>query len=94
MDLPRLLSIARGAEPADLLLANARLVDVLSGEVYSTAIAIAGGQVAGLGDGYTARRTIDLAGRYVCPGLIDAHVHIESSLVPPAEFARAVVPHG
>ena len=59
MDLPRLLSITRGAEPADLLLANARLVDVLSGEIYSTGIAIAGGQVAGLGDGYTALRTLD-----------------------------------
>ncbi|HEV7516626.1 MAG TPA: adenine deaminase [Thermoanaerobaculia bacterium] len=94
MDLPRLLAVARGAEPADLLLADARLVDVLSGEVYLTGIAIAGGQVAGLGDRYEARRTLDLAGRYVCPGLIDAHVHIESSLVPPAEFARAVVPHG
>jgi adenine deaminase len=94
MDLPRLLAIARGAFPADLLLANARLVNVLSGEVHATGIAIAGEQIAGLGDGYRAERTLDLKGRYVCPGLIDAHVHIESSLVPPAEFARAVVPHG
>src|SRR5437763_1587669 len=94
MDLSRLLSIARGAEPADLVLQNARLVNVLSGEVYPTSIAIAGERVAGLGDGYTGKRTIDLEGRYVGPGLIDAHVHVESSLVPPAEFARAVVPHG
>ncbi|HZF11569.1 MAG TPA: adenine deaminase [Thermoanaerobaculia bacterium] len=94
MDLSRLLSIARGAEPADLVLQNVRLVNVLSGEVYPTAIAIAGERVAGLGDGYAGKRTIDLEGRYVGPGLIDAHVHIESSLVPPAEFARAVVPHG
>src|SRR4051812_28089881 len=94
MDLPHLLSIARGAEPADLVLRNARLVNVISAEVYSTSIAIAGERVAGLSDTYVGKRTIDLEGRYVCPGLIDAHVHIESSLVLPPEFARAVVPHG
>ena len=94
MDLQRLLAVARGAEPADLVLRNARLVNVLSGEVYPTGIALAGGLVAGLGDGYEGRRTLDIAGRYVCPGFLDAHVHIESSLVPPAEFARAVVPRG
>ncbi len=94
MDLQRLLAVARGAEPADLVLRNARLVNVLSGEVYPTGIAIAGGCIAGLGDRYQGRRTIDLEGRFVCPGFLDAHVHIESSLVPPAEFARAVVPRG
>lgn len=94
MDLQRLLAVARGAEPADLVLRNARLVNVLSGEVYPTGIAIAGGCIAGLGDRYQGRRTLDLEGRFVCPGFLDAHVHIESSLVPPAEFARAVVPRG
>lgn len=94
MDLPHLLAVARGDEPADLFLANARLVNVFSGEVYHTGIALAGPLVAGLGDSYLARRTIDLENRFVAPGLIDAHVHIESSLVPPPEFARAVVPRG
>lgn len=94
MGLPHLLAVARGDEPADLFLANARLVNVLSGEVYRTGIAVAGPLIAGLGDGYPARRTIDLEDRFVAPGLIDAHVHIESSLVPPPEFARAVVPRG
>jgi adenine deaminase len=94
MDLPHLLAVARGDEPADLFLANARLVNVLSGEVHRTGIAIAGPFVAGLGKEYPARRTIDLEERFVAPGLIDAHVHIESSLVPPPEFARAVVPRG
>ena len=84
--------MARGDEPADLLLHNARLVNVLSGEVYSTGIAVAGDRVAGLGDRYAAERAIDLEGRFVAPGLIDAHVHVESSMVPPSEFARAVVP--
>lgn len=94
VDLPRLLAVARGDEPADLLLTDARVVNVLSGEVEETSVAIAGGRIAGLGDGYEARRTVDLGGAYLAPGLIDAHVHIESALVAPAEFARAVVPRG
>ncbi|HYU32939.1 MAG TPA: adenine deaminase [Thermoanaerobaculia bacterium] len=95
MDLTRTLAIARGDEPADLLLSNARLVNVLSGEIHPADIAVAGGIVTGLGAGpRPAREEIDLGGLYVAPGLIDAHVHIESSMVPPAEFARAVVPRG
>jgi adenine deaminase len=67
---------------------------VLSGEVYPAEIAIAGGVIAGLGAGYEAQEILDLEGRFVAPGFLDAHVHIESSMVPPAEFARAVVPRG
>ena len=89
-----LLAVARGDRPADLLLTDARLIHVHSGEVEVTEIAIAGGRIAGVGTGYHARERVDLGGRFVCPGLIDAHVHIESSLVRPAEFARAVVPRG
>jgi adenine deaminase len=92
------LAVARGDEPADLLLRNARLVNVLSGEIHPADIMIAGGIVTGLSGGsltgIKTREQIDLGGRFVAPGLIDAHVHIESSLVPPAEFARAVVPRG
>lgn len=94
MDLTKILAVARGDEPADLLLRNARLINVFSAEIYRTDIALWGGRIAGLGAGYTARQTLDLDGRYVAPGLIDAHVHIESSMVTPAEFARAVVPRG
>lgn len=94
MDLAQLLAVARGDEPADLLLRGARLVNVLSGEVHRTDIAVAGGRIAGLGEGYEAREVVDLDGRFVAPGLLDAHVHIESSLVTPSEFARAVVPRG
>jgi adenine deaminase len=94
MELPELLAVARGDEPADLRLAHARVVDVFSGEIEETSVAIAGGRIAGLGDGYRSRETVDLEGRYLAPGLIDAHVHIESALVPPAEIARAVVPRG
>jgi len=93
LELVDLLRYARGDEPADLLLSNARVVNVLSGEILETDVAIVRSHIAGLGD-YEARETIDLEGAYLAPGLIDAHVHIESSLVPPAEFARTVVPLG
>ncbi|MBE0697623.1 MAG: adenine deaminase [Anaerolineaceae bacterium] len=94
MEPEELVHIAHGEQPADLLLHNARLVNVYTGEIYLTDIAIAGEQIAAIGPGYTAKETLDLEGRYVCPGFIDAHVHIESSMVPPREFARVVLPHG
>ncbi|NIM52610.1 MAG: adenine deaminase [Gemmatimonadales bacterium] len=93
-DLSQLIALARGDEPADLLLKNAQLVNVLSGELHPADIAVAGSHVVGVGSGYEAREVVDLDGQFVCPGLIDAHVHVESSMVPPREFARAVVPHG
>jgi len=93
MDLKSLIRHARGDEPADLLLRNGRVVNVLSGQVEETGVAVAGEFIVGLGE-YPARHEVDLAGSYVAPGFIDAHVHIESSLLPPAEFARAVVPRG
>lgn len=89
-----LLAVARGDRPADTVLTGARLVNVFSGEILETEIALAGGRVAGVGAGYEGAERFDLGGRYVAPGLIDAHVHVESSLVRPAEFARAVVPRG
>jgi adenine deaminase len=89
----RLIEVARGDAPADTLLESARLVNVRSGEIHEADIAIYQGRIAGFGD-YEARETVDLEGRYVCPGFIDAHVHIESSMVTVPEFARAVVPRG
>ncbi len=94
IELEEFIRIARGQKPADLLLRNARLVNVMSGEIYLTDIAIAGEKIAAVGQGYHALQEIDLKERYVCPGFIDAHVHIESAMVPPREFARAVLPHG
>ena len=94
MELKRLLALARGDAPADLLLTNAQVVNVFSGEVHATDVAIAGGVIVGLGKDYAARETTDLDGRFLAPGFIDAHVHIESSMVTPREFARAVVPRG
>jgi adenine deaminase len=94
MDPRRLLAAARGDESSDLLLENARLVNVFTGEIYETAIALSGSRIAGLGPGYRAKSKLDLEGRFVAPGLIDAHVHIESSMVPPRAFARLVLPRG
>jgi adenine deaminase len=94
MELKRLLAVARGDAAADLRLTNAQVVNVFSGEVHATDVAIAGGVIVGLGKDYTAAETIDLDGGFVAPGFIDAHVHIESSMVTPRQFARAVVPRG
>lgn len=94
MNLVDRLSVARGETPADLALRNAQLINVWTGEIYQTDILIQGEHIVALGQGYTAKTEIDLEGRYVCPGFIDAHVHIESSLCTPPEFARAVLVHG
>jgi adenine deaminase len=94
MEIGNLIKVARGEEPAELLLKNARVVNVFSGEVEETGVAITHSRVVGLGNDYPALRTLDMNGHYIAPGFIDAHVHIESAMVPPFEFARAVVPHG
>ncbi len=93
MELAQIIKIARGDEPADTILKNCKVINVFSGEIIETHIAIVHSRIAGLGN-YQAHETIDLEGRYVAPGLIDSHVHIESAMVPPPEFARAVVPRG
>jgi adenine deaminase len=90
----RLLAVARGEEAADLVLAGGRVVDVFTGSVVDADVALVGGLIASVGPQRDAVKTLDLAGRYVLPGLIDAHVHLESSMVTPFEFARAVVPRG
>ncbi len=93
MDYTKIITAARGDAPVDLLLVNAKIVNVFSGRVVDGAIAIKGGRVVGFGD-YETEKTIDLKGRYVAPGFIDAHVHIESSMTGVAEFARTVAPCG
>ena len=90
----RLLAVARGDAAADLLLTGGRLVDVFTGSVTEADVAVADGLIASVGPTRDAAETIALAGRYLVPGLIDAHVHLESSMVTPYEFARAVVPRG
>jgi len=89
------IDVARGRTPADLNLTDCRVVDFFRGRVIDGAVvSIYKGYVVGLNDGLEAKSARSLEGRYLCPGLIDAHVHIESSLLVPAEFARMVAPRG
>ncbi len=94
MNLKKLISVARGESPADLLLKNARIINTLIGEIEQGNVAICGDRIAGVGDYEQAREVIDLGGAYLSPGLINGHTHIESSLLHPAQYARAVVPRG
>lgn len=94
MPLLNRIQAARGDKPCDLVLTNLKLVNLHTGEIYPTEIAIEGSHVVGTGVGYEGVNRLDLGGRYVAPALIDAHVHIESSLCTPPEFARAVLAHG
>jgi len=88
-----MIRVARGEVTADILLRNARIVNVFSGEIHEGHVAIAHSRIVGLGE-YPAEQEIDLAGHYLCPGFIDAHVHIESSMVSSAQLTRAVLPRG
>jgi len=88
-----LLAVARGDQPADLLLANALIVNVFSGETEFGSVAVSGGLIAGIGD-YEATRVVDLHGAVLAPGFIEGHIHVESSKLTPPRFAEAVVPHG
>lgn len=92
-ELQALLAVARGDEPADLLLKGGRVINTLSYEIEETDVAVFGGRIAGLGD-YKARHTVELNGAFLSPALIDGHIHIESSLLSPREFTRVVVPSG
>jgi len=89
-----LVSVAKGELPADLLLANARVVNVFAGEIEAGNVAIYQGTIAGVGDYHQAREVLDLKGKYLAPGLIDGHVHLESSMLDVTQYARAVVPRG
>lgn len=91
--LSDLIAVAAGRKPADLVLRNGRVVNVFSHEIQEADVAIVGDRIAGVGQ-YEGGKAIDLKGRCVCPGLIDAHVHIESSLLSVPEFARVVSAHG
>ena len=88
-----IIDVAAGREKADLVLKNATFVNVFSGELEQGDIAVADGLIVGLGS-YEGITEADMTGKIVCPGFIDAHIHLESSLVSPVEFARAVLPHG
>ncbi len=89
----RIIAVAAGREPADLVLKNATYVNVFTNELCTDDIAVAEGLIVGMGK-YEGIREMDMTGKIVCPGFLDSHIHLESALVSPAEFAKAVLPHG
>jgi adenine deaminase len=91
--LEQVIDVAAGRTYAETVLKNAQVVNVFTGEIQEGDLAIYGGFIAGIGD-YNGNRVIDVKGKYVAPSFIDGHVHVESSMVMPTQYARAVVPHG
>ena len=89
----RIIEVAAGREPADLVLKNASYVNVFSSEICQGDIAVAEGLIVGMGE-YSGKNEVDVSGKLVLPGFIDAHIHLESAMVSPCEFAKAVLPHG
>ncbi len=87
------LAVASKQQLADVVVKNGKIINVFTHEIVQADVAIADGKIVGIGE-YDGQTVIDAKGKYVCPGLIDGHVHIESSMVTPIEFARVVVPHG
>ena len=92
--MKELIEVARGVRPASLLLVNGRIVNLFTGEIEEGNLAIFGERIAGVGDYEDGERIIDLQGEYICPALIDAHIHLESTYLHPFEYAKAVVPRG
>ena len=94
MSQQKIINVARGLEKADLVIKNANIVNVLSEEIHKADIAIEDGMIVGISDNYSGHRVIDINGAYVCPSFIDGHVHLESAMVLPKEFAKTVLPAG
>lgn len=92
--MSRIINVARGIEKADLVIKNANVVNVLSEEIHKADIAICDGIIAGIGENYCGEKEIDVNGAYVTPSFIDGHVHLESSMMMPREFAKVVLPAG
>ena len=86
-------AMVTGREPADVRIDNVRIVDVFSGEIREGSVSMGQGRILGFGS-FEAKTVVDGAGRWLLPGLIDGHVHIESSMVLPKTFGEAVLPHG
>lgn len=93
MHLEKRIAAAAKRIPADLVVKNGKIIDVINQEIISADLAITDGVIIGIGK-YEGEKMIDAANRFVAPGFIDGHVHIESAMIPPSEFAKVVVPHG
>lgn len=94
MSQQKVINVARGLEKAELVIKNATIVNVLSEEIHKADIAIEDGIIVGIGDNYSGNKEIDINGAYVTPSFIDGHVHLESAMVLPKEFAKTVLPAG
>ena len=92
--MSNIINVARGLEKADLVIKNANIVNVLSEEIHKGDIAICDGVIAGIGENYSGEKEIDVNGAYVTPSFIDGHVHLESTMMLPKEFAKTVLPAG
>ena len=92
--MENIINVARGLKKADLVIKNANIVNVLSEEIYKGDIAIVDGIIAGIGENYSGEKEIDINGGYVSPSFIDGHVHLESAMMLPKEFASVVLPAG
>ena len=92
--MSEIINVARGLEKADLVIKNANIVNVLSEEIHKGDIAISNGVIAGIGEGYSGEKEIDVNGAYVTPSFIDGHVHLESTMMLPSEFTKVVLPAG
>ncbi len=91
--IKEMILAARGDLVPDLVLKNARIVNVFTNDIERGDVAVKDGYIVGIGE-YEGKEEIDIGGKVICPGLIDGHIHIESSMISPSEFAKAVAPHG
>ena len=94
MSQEKIINVARGLEKAELVIKNANIINVLSEEIHMADIAIENGFIVGIGENYQGNKEIDINGAYVSPSFIDGHVHLESAMVLPKEFAKTVLPAG
>ncbi|KIS04357.1 amidohydrolase family protein [Paucilactobacillus wasatchensis] len=93
-ELKQLIEQASGRTEADIVFKNAQIVDVYNARLIKGNLAIGNGKILGIGDDYHGKQEIDVAGKYITPGLIDPHIHIESASVSPAVFGQLATPHG
>ena len=89
-----LAAAARGDVPAELVLRGGNVVNVFTGEIIKTSVAVTNGTIVGVGDPYVGEQEIDLTGKYLCPGFIDGHIHLESTMVTPSELVEQAVKCG
>ena len=92
--LEEIIDVARGLKPADLVLRGAKTLDVFSGGWVNGDVAICQGRIAGIGEKYEGKKVVVLKGRYLVPGFIDSHVHIESTMMTPGQFEKVALPRG